>query len=266
MAPGAAATLWKLYARVRCRCATRPSRGWTEWRELGPRPADKAAAREVLRAVMDERVARLEGTIAEFEADRRGSHRPTSLTSPRSTPVPASSATAATRPPWAASCFASWKRCGGTGRTSVVPIPRGTRFRSCQLLPMSTSTRMTGSESCPTNRRLRVAWLGGGRQRRRSREAGPSALGRSASTPRPATRRQNATIEAKLESTQAPVEKEVTSTFRENEVDDRSQSAPWRAFPRGTRLRSCHLPPISTIRRMTRLDSCPTRRRANRPR
>jgi hypothetical protein len=37
---------------------------------------------------------------------------------------------------------------------------------------------------------------------------------------------KNATIEAKLESTQEPITKEVTSRFSENSVDDQTQFAP----------------------------------------
>jgi len=178
-----AQTLWKLCRKLR------PMRDpahnyYGAWRELGPRPADGAAAQAHLGAVMDERVARLEEMVAEYEA------------------------------------IAELEACERADRAAFDPSAGFDRFQRRQAALSRELLR-----TIDTLRRLKKEAV----EPSVDSDEGPLP-GASASTPPTQPRREepheheNATIEAKLESTQDKAEMEVTSIPDSYIDDDRTQS------------------------------------------
>ena len=68
--PGSAELIWRV-CRGEMALRERNHRDATDWRELGPRPADEAAALALLWSTAGERMARLEGLLGEHEATVR---------------------------------------------------------------------------------------------------------------------------------------------------------------------------------------------------
>jgi hypothetical protein len=194
-------------------------RDHTFWRELGPRPADKAAAGELIRAVIDEQVERLERIVTELEqdADIEANDGPDLADLAAFDPGPGLERH---RRHQASMCrellrtVETLRRLRKEDRGRVVDGQgQGSLTRASASTP-PTQPRGEGNAHCPC----------------RCSPGEGSPTGATASTPPIQPHRdedhepENATIKAKSESAQEAIAMKVTSRFQYPMVDDQSQN------------------------------------------
>ena len=207
-----------------------PAFKWaTEWRELADRPADRPTAEAIVRGVIAERVGRLEAMIgeleeiAELEAEEAADR-------------------AAFDP--GAGFERSARRQAALGRELLRTVEELRRLRKDATLAGIDSPAAHGQASCPCHpglqREVASCGCGGGspgeptpqecrglRLGRRRVRLRPSHAGRTTNPRRIArlSEHENATNEAKPESTQGTTGEEVTSSQGRHGDDERTQSA-----------------------------------------